>query len=172
MGKYKKQENSKVIAFVKQHDVQKMNATFNGWNSHITMDGNEFHGEYVNGLPNDKSGIFMEDHLCYLGISKTECYQGQESFGFYREIYEQFQGKQSAGMDLCYFADGDKYSGQFKNGYPWKGCWIEENGDKYVGSSKTESITGEGIRFQAQLLQLGFGKGRDTKGRYMGPMEQ
>ena len=32
---------------VKQHDRQKMNATFNGWNSHITMDGNEFHGEYV-----------------------------------------------------------------------------------------------------------------------------
>ena len=97
--KHKKEANSNVIRLcAKQHDMQKMNATFNGWNSHITMDGNEFHGEYINGIPNGKGGIYMEDHLCYLGYFKDGMLSGSGVFGFYLEIFTKAisKGKQPA----------------------------------------------------------------------------
>ena len=158
--KYKKQENSNVIYLCgKQHDMQKMNATFNGWNSHITMDGNEFHGEYVNGMPNGKGGIFMEEELCYLGYFKDGMLSGSGVFWFPSgEFYRgNFKENNQHGHGIFYCADGDKYSGQFRNGYPnGKGCWIKVNGDKYVGQFKDGEYHGRGYEISGAIVTTGI----------------
>ena len=96
---------------VKQHDVQKMNATFNGWNSHITMDGNEFYGEYVNGLPNGKGGIFMEDHL-FTQYFKDGMLSGSGVFWFLSGDFcikcSNFKESQSAWAWRFISVDGEK----------------------------------------------------------------
>ena len=159
-SKYKKQDNSNIIRLcVKQHDVQKMNTSFNGWNSHITMDGNEFYGEYVNGVPNGERGIFMEDHLCYLGYFKDGMLSGSGVFWFLSgDFYKgNFKENNQHGHGDFYFNDGDKYSGQFRNGYPnGKGCWIEVNGDKYVGQFKDQEYHGTGYKISGSIVTTGI----------------
>ena len=90
-----------------------------------------------------------------LGISKTECYQGQESFWFLSgDFYKgNFKEDNQHGHGDLYFADGEKYSGQFRNGYPnGKGCWIEANGDKYVGQFQDGEYHGRGYKISGSIV--------------------
>ena len=68
----------------------------------------------------------MEDHLCYLGYFKDGMLSGSGVFSIYqRFLQRQFQGKQPAWAWRFILIDGDKYSGQFRNGYPNGKGWLD-----------------------------------------------
>ena len=51
------------------------------------------------------------------------------------------------------------YSGQFRNGYPnGKGCWIEANGDKYVGQFQDGEYHGRGYKISGSVVATGVWK--------------